>query len=236
MMENPILKDIEWASLLDTLASGYDGDYARAMDDLDKYRPFEQKIQEGDPKPGKIIIDFLHKWHTQGVPNKSDKELTVRIKKNAKELDSLYYVSLHDVTSETVKRLFEGFSSPSIPGFGPTARTKTLHLLRPKTFVMWDEKIIGVFTERLKEKGKGDIKGSQMYVEFIKEMNKFSKNVLNDTTISSLNALLKKLSKANEKRFYKKTEAKIIDEYNRLTKTRNAKVSFKLRTSDCIRL
>ena len=97
-METPTLRDIEWASVLYTLTSGYDEDYVTYMRKLDGYRPFDEKKQEGDFKPGDVIIEFLHKWHTQGVPSAISGKLTEKIKKNADRIDSLLEVPLHEVS------------------------------------------------------------------------------------------------------------------------------------------
>ena len=228
-MENPILRDIEWASVLYTLTSGYDESYVKTMNFLYKYRPFEKRIQEEYTCLGEIIVNFLNQWHTR-VPNKSKVRLTEKIRENAHRLDSLFEVSLHEVSESDIKCLYSEFDE--IGRFGPTATSKTLHLLCPNTFVMWDEKIKEDFKKRLKNHD-GD---SQEYVKFMREESERFGTVLSDASVSALNELLEKLSKYDGREFYKKTKAKIIDEYNWLTKTRNVRIPFQISISECIKL
>ncbi len=233
-METPTLRDIEWASVLYTLTSGYDKDYVTYMRKLDGYRPFDEKKQEGDFKPGDVIIEFLHKWHTQGVPSKISGKLTEKIKKNADRIDSLLEVPLHEVSESDIKDLYNQFIN--IKGFGPTATAKTLHLLCPETFIMWDGEIIKDFKDYLEKHRKKYAKGTQIYVEFMREESERFLTVLSDNSVSALNELLEKLSKYEGTEFYKKTKAKIIDEYNWLTITRDVKIPFQMRISECVKL
>ena len=128
--ESVSMKEIEWASLLYTLVTGFDETYARTMTEIDKnFRPLNEKDKNlsTDESIGKIIINFLHRWHTQGVSNKSSIQLTNKVKALAEELEAANKSTMHKIPSEKVEFLYEGIRS--VPGFGPTATAKTLHLL-----------------------------------------------------------------------------------------------------------
>lgn len=222
---NPTFRDIEWASFLYTVTTGFDESYANTMSKLDRYRPFENSIPEGDSTLGKEIIYFLHRWHTQGVPNTSKVPLTKRIRELSCELDSLHGTTLHEVSAEEAEGIYERISSPKIEGFGPTAIAKTLHILCPNTFVMWDTGIREDFQRELKNQGKRLGKKSEIYGEFIKEMSRFAKLTLNDTAITSLNEIIGKITRGRP--FFPKTEAKLVDEYNWLTKVKKVDIPFR---------
>ena len=90
--EGVSMKDIEWASLLYTLVTDFDEVYAKTMMDIDKrFRPFNVRELNSVKNIGETIIDFLHRWHTQGVPNFSKNELTDKIKELADELECAIY-------------------------------------------------------------------------------------------------------------------------------------------------
>ena len=218
------MKDIEWASLLYTLVTGFDEVYAETMIDIDKrFRPFNVRELNSVESIGKKIIDFLHGWHTQGVPSSSESELTNKIKEFADELELVNKSTMHSVTSEKIKLLYDEIDS--VPGFGPTATAKTLHLLCPNVCVMWDKGIREEYEEKMKSQGIKFNIHSEQYSSFLRDMSQFAKTKLNSRAIDELNTILKSLT--HDRPFYPKTEAKLVDEFNWLTMIKKVKIPFK---------
>ena len=222
--EGVSMKDIEWASLLYTLVTDFDEVYAETMIDIDeRFRPFNMKELNSVESIGKKIIYFLHSWHTQGVPNSSKSELTEKIKELADELELVNKLTMHSVPSEKIKFLYDKIES--ITGFGPTATAKTLHLLCPNVFVMWDKGIREGYVEKMKFQGIKFYTHSEQYASFLRDMSQFAKTKINSRAIDELNTILKSLT--HDRPFYPKTEAKLVDEFNWLNMIKKVKIPFK---------
>lgn len=222
--EGVSMKDIEWASLLYTLVTDFDEVYAKTMIDIDeRFRPFNVKELNSVKSIGETIIYFLHSWHTQGVPNFSKNELTNKIKELADELELVNKSTMHSVTSEKIKLLYDGIVS--VTGFGPTATAKTLHLLCPNVCVMWDKGIREWYEEKMKFQGIKFHTHAEQYASFLRDMSQFVKTKFNSRAIDELNTILKSLT--SDRPFYPKTEAKLVDEFNWLTMIKKVKIPFK---------
>lgn len=94
--------------------------------------------------------------------------------------------------SKTIKEVYEELSS--VKHVGATAVSKILHLMNPKIFVMWDEKICRMYNV------KGSAKG---YLEFLSKNQRLLKDMFTEKECDELRS-----------KFGGKTLAKLIDEFN----------------------
>jgi len=104
------------------------------------------------------------------------------------------------------------YEAARIKYIGPTAISKILHLFNPEIFVMWDKNI------REKYGAKEEAKG---YLDFLKSMQAEVKKVLEEKAKEKecnikevIEEICRELPSKKLGQKYRKTLAKLIDEYN----------------------
>ena len=94
--------------------------------------------------------------------------------------------------SKTIKGAYEELGS--VKHVGATAVSKILHLMNPEIFVMWDEKICGMYNVR------GSTEG---YLEFLDKNQRLLEDIFCEEECNELRS-----------KYRNKTLAKLIDEFN----------------------
>ena len=223
--------DFEWAAFLYWAVSyggniGGDQDYVPLMSDtvfLERLRnnPHELTIQE----ISKTVILFLNKWKCMVKDDDATAEAIKSVLVESKEvLQNLRGVTILDVVTLSnskagdISALYSKFDE--IPRFGPTATSKTMHILEPGLFVMWDSNILSHYRERnLQIGGTGN-----GYLAFLSTMSQMACEVTNDFQKSYPTSkpeifLCEKLGYT-----LTKSLAKFMDEYNWITITKKIAV------------
>jgi hypothetical protein len=165
-----------------------------------------------------IVKPFLIKWGRMGrVVGREGLDwrgLGERLRSREKDFDNLRkrrFQTINfekDKISDSITTIY-GKLDP-LPYLGsPTTISKTLHLLNPEIFVMWDRDI----RKEYKKENKLIRDNSEGYLEFLKETQKLIRDVLNDRKKDSGKELDESEKEIRDK--YKGiTLAKIIDELN----------------------
>ncbi len=181
-----------------------------------------------------IIIAFLNEWRTRTPKRASNglkKALSPDLLKNLKRLQKL---KLEDINEEIDNNIIEIFNKiDNVKHIGLTGTAKILGLFCPDLFVQWDKEIIN--DHLLKNSLKKNKFGGDMYLSFLKDMQKEAKKILSQNINISkhLSDNLKKLyeqqygyqsPQAEFMKNWGKSLAKYLDEYNWVTITRGIKL------------
>ena len=188
--------------------------YFKALEKLKDIEYDLNKLNEEEVK--EIIAAFLILWGRMGrTVDRKDmnwKELINQLRNLCskdffKKLKNKSLLSIDESDGDAIKR---AYNSIRVKYIGPTAKSKILHLLNPKVFVMWDEAI------RKKYKVKGTATG---YLKFLRRMKKELEEALGEKRKWDEEKIVKEICKnlsteELRKECTRKTLAKLIDEYN----------------------
>lgn len=162
-----ILDDLIWAAT--TFGNHYDNDnyqYVFKQGDFIetlRFRPAELNIKDIRD----ILVDFLNKWgcRLKNYDDSTASNLKTCLIKTHSDLLSMQQKTIFDLEDdfgkEKIENIFNSFwfyGSDITKNFGPTATSKTLHLINPRLFTMWDEKIrlfYWVNNEKIIDSGQG---------------------------------------------------------------------------------
>lgn len=162
--------------------SNYSNEWKELMDDTvyDECRKKISKNQVESDANMKIIKRFLYVWGRMGRVlgryefKNWEKKLKPEIMKNHEKLTEFRTLELlkTDLTKhkQDIKKCYDSFHS----ALGPIATAKTLHLLCPRFFPLWDNAIAAAFrSERIATKRIVQF-SSEDYYYFIKDVKKFA--------------------------------------------------------------
>lgn len=165
-----------------------------------------------------IVKPFLIKWGRMGrVVGREGLDwrgLGERLRSSEKDFGNLREEKFQtidfgkDEISDSITTIYERIDPLEYLG-SPTTISKTLHLLNPEIFVMWD---IGI-RNRYKKKNNYVLCNSGGYLEFLKETQREIREALNDRQ-KMTGKDLDKIEKELRKKYENKTLAKLIDQYN----------------------
>ena len=216
--------ELQWAAFLYWAVSyggniGGDQDYVPLMSNtvfLERLRsnPAELTIKEISDN----VILFLNRWKCMvkddDATAEAIKRALVESKRVLRNLGSKTVLDI-DILSDSQRNEIAGlyFEFDMISRFGPTATSKTMHILKPDLFVMWDGDILRHYKKRnpqINGTGKG-------YLAFLSTMSEMARGVTEDFQKSYPTStpeifLCDKLGYT-----LKKSLAKFMDEYNWIT-------------------
>ena len=223
--------EFQWTAFLYWAVSyggniGGDQDYVPLMSDvvfLERLRnnPHELTIQE----ISETVILFLNKWKCMVKDDSATAEAIRSVLVESKAvLQNLGGVTILDVATlsdskvSEISSLYNKFDG--IPRIGPTATSKTMHILKPDLFVMWDSNILSHYRKRnpqINDTGYG-------YLAFLSTMSEMAQEVTHD--FEKLYPTSKPEIFLCEKLGYtlRKSLAKFMDEYNWITITKTITV------------
>lgn len=191
--------------------------YFEAIADLEELRKDLTKLDDTKHLIG-IVKPFLIKWGRMGrVVGREGLDwrgLGERLRSSEKDFGNLREERFQtidfekDEISDSITTIYERIDPLEYLG-SPTTISKTLHLLNPEIFVMWD---IGI-RNRFKKKNSYILCNSGGYLEFLKETQREIREALNDRQKMTGNDL-DKIEKELRKKYENKTLAKLIDQYN----------------------
>jgi hypothetical protein len=174
--------------------------YRRCLKDMRKI----ELCRISEEQSGQIVKTFLRNWGLMGrvLPQGTEwiKELTDSIRQNCSVLESVRDSNLRDIelsrVEDNIEKCYRVIKSDVL---GPTGVVKTLHLISPNFFPLWDTKIREKVSKEtsLKKRPIGDT--AIGYYKFMVEMKEF---------LEKYSETLSELSKE-----YGWTELKIVDEY-----------------------
>jgi hypothetical protein len=191
--------------------------YFEAIADLEELRKDLAKLDCTKHLIG-IVKPFLIKWGRMGrVVGREGLDwrgLGERLRSSEKDFGNLREEKFQtidfekDEISDSITTTY-GKLDP-LPYLGsPTTISKTLHLLNPEIFVMWD---IGI-RNRYKKKNNYVLCNSGGYLEFLKETQSEIREALNDRQ-KMTGKDLDRIEKELRKKYENKTLAKLVDQYN----------------------
>jgi len=164
--------------------------------------------QLGDISATRIIRPFLLDWGRMGrvLGSEGPKAICAEIESIANEIEPLRRKDLFSIDleekRELIVKLFDRLCGTTFKNrrrktkrVGPTAASKTLHLVCPDLFVMWDSKIRTKY---------GRLGIGHDYFEFLEQMREFGKEV---------RAAIQHLEKK-----YARRPTKLLDQYNWATR------------------
>ena len=217
----------QWAAFLYWAVSyggniGGDQDYVPTMQKtnfLNRLRSHPEELTSHEIK--EHLISFLNLWKCRmkdddvtanaikKVPVKFSEELSFL--RNERLID---FGNLEDSVRSKIVSLYSELNN--IPHFGPTATSKTIHVIYPDLFVMWDGAILKHY-KKINPRVNGSGEG---YVAFLSMMSQMGREVTADFQNYYPNS--KPEIYLCEKLGYKlrKSLAKFIDEYNWITITK----------------
>lgn len=191
--------------------------YFKAIADLEELRKDLTKLDDTKHLIG-IVKPFLIKWGRMGrVVGRAGlnwRGLGERLRNSEKDFGNLREERFQtidfekDEISDSITTIYERIDPLEYLG-SLTTISKTLHLLNPEIFVMWD---IGI-RDRYKKENRYILCNSGGYLEFLRETQKRIREALNDhkkETGKGLNEIEKEI----RDKYKNITLAKIIDEYN----------------------
>lgn len=191
--------------------------YFEAIADLEELRKDLTKLDDTKHLIG-IVKPFLIKWGRmgrvvgrEGLNWKKLGEILRSLEKNFGNLreERLQTIAFEkDEVSDSITTIYERIDPLEYLG-SPTTISKTLHLLNPEIFVMWDRGI----RKRYKNKNSRIRDSSEGYLEFLKETQEGIKDALNDRK-KETGKELDEIEKEIRNKYNNITLAKIIDEYN----------------------
>lgn len=174
-----------------------------------------------------IIKDFLFIWggmkrRPRTKPRPDDPQMSVIIQKYAQVLQQVRKQDLHISDLQPYKQTIVDLFEELYPLVGQISAAKTLHLICPRFFPLWDSGIISKYNSSYKSKYKADLiemegvantkygerasgKGYYDFMEFTKSfINKY---------YNQLNQIQTALNNQNQNLGFK-TLLKIVDEFN----------------------
>ena len=191
--------------------------YFEAIADLEELRKDLAKLDCTKHLIG-IVELFLIKWGRMGrVVGREGLDwrgLGERLRSSEKDFGNLREEKFQtidfekDEISDSITTIYERIDPLEYLG-SPTTIPKTLHVLNPEIFVMWD---IGI-RNRYKKKNNCVLCNSGGYLEFLKETQREIREALNDRQ-KMTGKDLDKIEKELRKKYENKTLAKLIDQYN----------------------
>ena len=191
--------------------------YFEAIADLEELRKDITKLDDTKHLIG-IVKPFLIKWGRMGrVVGRAGlnwRGLGERLRSSEKDFGNLREERFQtvdfekDEISDSITTIYGKLDPLEYLG-SPTTISKTLHLLNPEIFVMWD---IGI-RDSYKKKNSYVLCNSGGYLEFLKETQKGIREALNDRK-KETGKELDEIEKEIRNKYKNITLAKIIDEYN----------------------
>ncbi len=191
--------------------------YFEAIADLEELRKDLTKLDDTKHLIG-IVKPFLIKWGRMGrVVGREGlnwRGLGERLRSSDKDFGNLREERFQtidfekDEISDSITTIYERIDPLEYLG-SPTTISKTLHLLNPEIFIMWD---VGI-RNRFKKKNSHILCNSGGYLEFSKETQREIREALTDRQKMTGNDL-DKIEKELRKKYENKTLAKLIDQYN----------------------
>ena len=161
-----------------------------------------------------FLGDWGRMWRVVGRAGLNWEGLGERLRSSEKDFGNLRKERFQtidfekDEISDSITTIYGKLDS--LPYLGsPTTISKTLHVLNPEIFVMWD---IGI-REKYKNKNNRIRANPEGYREFLKETQKEIREALNDRKKEAGKGL-DEIEKEIRNRYKNITLAKIIDEYN----------------------
>jgi len=200
---------------------GSDLDYINLMSEAEFLRdlrsqPNQLKVEDIQNK----VIGFLNLWKCR---IKGDDQIALKLREvlvqSQQSLNDLKSLSIFDFNNSSATQNDEIQDIYSridkIPHFGPTAIAKTLHILQPSLFVMWDNPILSHYHVDAKAKG---------YIVFLSKMNKMVQELMVDFKSKHSTDTLEAFLCQKLDCTLRKTMAKFLDEYNWITITKGLSV------------
>jgi hypothetical protein len=191
--------------------------YFEAIADLEELRKDLTKLDDTKHLIG-IVKPFLIKWGRMGrVVGREGLDwrgLGERLRSSEKDFDNLRKERFRtinfekDKISDSITSIYGKIDPIEYLG-SPTTISKTLHLLNPEIFVMWDRDI----RKEYKKENRRIRDNSEGYLEFLKETQELIRDVLNDRKKDS-GKELDEIEKEIRNKYKDITLAKIIDELN----------------------
>lgn len=155
----PDFDDIIWAAIASRdpmiLREAFSGNqaYLNVIGDemfLENLRYHPQDLDVNETR--RVLVDFLNKWgcrlrNYDNVTASHLKDCVVDIHPDLLAIQNYSILNFDfEVTEnrERIEHIFNSFwhyGSPIAKNFGPTATSKTIHIINPKLFVMWDDAI-----------------------------------------------------------------------------------------------
>jgi len=187
------------------IKANFDAPYHESLEKRDIWGDLSRLNEE---KVRNVIIKFLIDFHCRGIAYEKAPELCKKLKEYDKHIQKFKNIDLLDFDFENddnlahIKEIFDGLSS--IVKY--TASSKTLHMINPHFFVMWDANI--------REK-YGCFCNGEGYVNFLWRIKKELKDIISD--YAQENEMdIKKAKHEIEKKcdMLKISLVKLIDEYN----------------------
>ena len=191
--------------------------YFKAIADLEELRKDLTKLDDTKHLIG-IVKPFLIKWGRMGrVVGREGlnwRGLGERLRSSEKDFGNLREERFQiidfekDEISDSITTIYGKLDPLEYLG-SPTTISKTLHLLNPEIFVMWDSEI----RKKYRHKNSRIRDNSEGYIEFLKETQKLVRDALNDRK-KEVGKGLDEIEKEIRNKYKNITLAKIIDEYN----------------------
>ena len=191
--------------------------YFEAIADLEELRKDLTKLDDTKHLFG-IVKPFLIKWGRMGRVVGRDgldwRGLGEGLRSSEKDFGNLRKERFQTINfeedriSDSITNIY-GELDPLLYLGSPTTISKTLHLLNPEIFVMWDNGI----RKRYKNKNSRIRDSPEGYLEFLKETQKGIRGALNDRRRET-GKELDEIEKEIRSKYKNITLAKIIDEYN----------------------
>jgi hypothetical protein len=237
----PTWEEFAWAAFI-YRAMGGDREYEALMQQKELLNNLRTNPAEVEPAQvqDQVIGEFLNRWSCR-VPNdqRSAEAILSTLQRLQPYLRALGAFDVEAVdfehnfvvregqsmAQEVIARCYLGLRD-KVPGFGPTATSKLLHVLQPHLFVMWDNPILDHYHRRNREvrnHGPG-------YCAYLRMMQEMALQL----SLSFRNAVLSPPAEpSQDPATYlstqmgcdpPKTMAKYLDEYNWVTITKGVKV------------
>lgn len=174
--------------------------YRRCLEDMRKI----ELCKISEEQSGQIVKTFLRNWGLMGrvLPQGMEwiKELTDSIRQDCSVLESVRDSNLKDTelsrVEDNIKKCYRVIKNSVL---GPTGVVKTLHLISPNFFPLWDTKIRKKVSKEISLKKRPIGSTATGYYKFMVEIKEF---------LEQYSETLSKLSKE-----YGWTELKTVDEY-----------------------
>jgi hypothetical protein len=190
--------------------------YFKAIEELREVREDLGKLDFAQHLEGTIkqfLADWGKMWRVVNRPGLDWKGLGEALRKSEKEFEklrneSIVSINFNEVTvSNAIKTIYRRTKGVPYLG-GATAISKILHSLNPEVFVIWDTDI------RKKYEKKNSLIGHspEGYLEFLKATQKEVLEALRDRRKQTRKELTEIERETSSE--YKKTIAKLVDEYN----------------------
>jgi len=193
--------------------------YFKTIEELKDVRKDLSTLTKGHME--EVVKIFLLQWGQMGrTVNREDlnwEQLTNNLRSQKESFqrlqsETLLHINFDD--REITDIIKEVFRSVKVRYIGPTAISKILHLLNPELFVMWDDRI-----RREKYHVRANENG---YLDFLKAVKQDIEEAMDDQARNSgtdkeeiIERICRELpSKKLGQKCSRKTLAKLIDEYN----------------------